>query len=56
MFPWVSTEAAGVDFARHARGRLGKDEGTVPLVLKWRWGGGRRILCPLLQSQRMVWS
>ena len=39
MSPWLSTGAAGVDFAQHASGRLGKDEGTVPPVLKWRWGG-----------------
>lgn len=38
MSPRVSTGARGVDFVRHARGRLGKDEGTVPPVLEWRWG------------------
>lgn len=34
----ASAGARGVDFVRHARGRLGKDEGTVPLVLEGRWG------------------
>lgn len=32
--PWLSTGAAAVDFARRARGMLGKKEGTVPPLLE----------------------